>query len=304
MLRTSPRWQLVGEAGDAFEAIQQAGMLRPDLILLDIELPALSGIEAARQILACHPGSRILFLSAHRSWDIVEAALLTGAQGYILKADAGSDLLPAMEAIVEGRRFLGAALAGRAAGRTEQKGDEYDTRCHEAAFYSDTTFLLDEFARFVEAALHAANAVIVLLTGSRRRELHQRLDARGLNIDLAIKEGRYLSLDVADVLGSIMVDGWPDEERFWKSGISLMMRAARASSGDAPRLAACGECAASLAQAGGVDAAIRLEHLWDELARTFNVDILCGYSMNVPRHDEECDVFRRICAEHSVVHSG
>lgn len=84
--------EIIGEASDGAQAVQQAQRLQPDLIVLDIGLPTLNGIEAARQIRPLSPGSKIVFLTEHR--DIVEAAIRSGASGYVLKSDAGRKLLP------------------------------------------------------------------------------------------------------------------------------------------------------------------------------------------------------------------
>src|SRR5436190_19108717 len=105
-LRPSAHWHIVGEAADGPDAIEKAVALRPDLILLDVGLSTLNGIETARRILAHDSNLRILYVSEHRSWDIAEAALGTGARGYICKSDSGRELLPAMDAIVDGRRFV------------------------------------------------------------------------------------------------------------------------------------------------------------------------------------------------------
>jgi MEDS: MEthanogen/methylotroph, DcmR Sensory domain len=144
-----------------------------------------------------------------------------------------------------------------------------------------------------------------VLGETRRNELHRRLHARGLDLDLAVREHRFLSLDVAETLSGFMVDGWPDEGRFWKAGTSLVLGAARASNERHPAIAACGDGTATLLAGGNAAAAIRLEHLWDEFARTYDVEILCGYAMKVPHddEDEDIDVYRRICLEHSAVHS-
>lgn len=128
-----------------------------------------------------------------------------------------------------------------------------------------------------------------------------RLEARGLDISRAIKEGRYLRLDVADCLSNFLVDGWPNEARFWDVATSLVMKAARASTGEHPRVAACGDGACTLWQEGRGDAAVRLEQLWDEVGKTYDVAIFCGYSM--PRGDEHAGIFQDICAAHSAVHS-
>src|SRR5215469_12160590 len=104
--------QIVGEASDGHEAIQKAEELKPDLILLDISLPSLNGIEAALRIRQVSPNSKILFVSENRSPDIAEKALSTGASGYVVKSDGASELLPAINAVLEGKRFISANLVG------------------------------------------------------------------------------------------------------------------------------------------------------------------------------------------------
>jgi DNA-binding NarL/FixJ family response regulator len=110
-LQNQPELQIVGEVSDGLEAVQKAQELQPDLILLDIGLPTLNGIEAARRIRKVSPASRILFVSENRSADIAEEALSTGASGYVVKSDTGSELLPAVKAVLEGKRFISASLA-------------------------------------------------------------------------------------------------------------------------------------------------------------------------------------------------
>jgi DNA-binding NarL/FixJ family response regulator len=104
--------RVVGEVSDGLEAVQQAKELQPDLILLDIGLPTLNGIEAARRIREVSPASKVLFVSENRSPGTAEEALSTGAGGYVVKSDAASDLLPAIKAVLSGKRFISASLAG------------------------------------------------------------------------------------------------------------------------------------------------------------------------------------------------
>ena len=104
--------QIIGECSDGDEAIQKADELKPDLILLDISLPTLNGIEAARRIRQVSPNSKILFVTENRSPDIAEEALSTGATGYVVKSDGARELLPAIKAVLEGKRFISAGLAG------------------------------------------------------------------------------------------------------------------------------------------------------------------------------------------------
>ena len=112
-LRQRPGFEILAEVSDGLVAVEKAEELEPDLILMDVGLPILNGIEAARRILDRTPQSRILFLSENRSLDVAREALRTGAGGYVLKADAGRDLLPAVEAVLQGKRFVSASLAGR-----------------------------------------------------------------------------------------------------------------------------------------------------------------------------------------------
>jgi DNA-binding NarL/FixJ family response regulator len=105
-LLKKPEWQVAGEASDGFEAVQKAVELKPDLILLDIGLPTLNGIEAAQQIRELVPESEIIFLSQESSADVVQAALNLGASGYVVKASAGSQLLPAVETVISGKKFV------------------------------------------------------------------------------------------------------------------------------------------------------------------------------------------------------
>jgi DNA-binding NarL/FixJ family response regulator len=97
-LTKRPDLQVIGEVSDGLEAVQKAVELKPDLILLDIGLPTMNGIEAARRIRALVPESKIIFLSQETSGEVVEEALSTGAEGYVVKAKAGSQLLAAIGA--------------------------------------------------------------------------------------------------------------------------------------------------------------------------------------------------------------
>jgi len=106
LLRTILELQVAGEASDGLEAVQKAVELKPDLILLDIALPTLNGIEAARQIRKLVPESKIIFLSQESSADVVQAALSVGAWGYVVKANAGRELPAAVETVISGMKFV------------------------------------------------------------------------------------------------------------------------------------------------------------------------------------------------------
>ena len=210
VLQATVKWKIVGEAADGPEAIQQAEALKPDLILLDVGLPTLSGIKVAERILAANPTQRILFISEHRS--LAEGALATGARGYIIKSDAALELLPAMEVIIQGGRFVGASAGPLPLGARHEH-----VHRHEGGFYADEASLLNAWTQAAQAALRAGHTVIILALDSRRCAMHQRLQTRGVDLDGAIRENRYLSLDPLDMLSQFMVDDWPDDLLFQKA---------------------------------------------------------------------------------------
>jgi DNA-binding NarL/FixJ family response regulator len=323
MLEKRPEWQVVCEVSDGLEAVRKAEELQPDLILLDISLPRLNGIEAARQIRNVAAKSKILFLSQESSVDVAQEALSSGAWGYIIKAHAGSELLAAVEAVTQGKPFLSAGLGSyvfprgakdqdRQRRRRKEvlpsrapllRGTSNIPRCHEVQFYEDDACFLVGFTRFIGSALKAGNAVIVVATELHREGLLQRLQAHGLDIGAAIEQGSYTALDVAETLSTFMVNELPDPVRFLEVAGDLVATAVKAAKAKRPRVAACGECAPTLWAEGNADGAIRLEQLWDQMARTYDLDILCGYPLSSFHRAQDSHVFRRICTEHSAAYS-
>ena len=243
-----PELQIIAEVADGLEAVQKAQELQPDLVSLDIGLPTLNGIEAARRIREVSPTSKILFLSADRSRDIAEEALRTGASGYVVKSDAGSELLPAIEAVLQGKRFVSASFSGHdLVEPTEDQSDNLQRHegvtpsrgrkkiRHEVEFYADNTGFVDGFARFIEAALKEGNAVIVIATDSHQASLLQRLTADGLNIPAEIEQGSYIPLNVTDTLPNIMVNDSPDPVMFRKLAGDLITEAGKGARRGRPR---------------------------------------------------------------------
>ncbi len=315
-LRRIQEVQVIGEAADGLEAVRKAEELKPDLIVLDIGLPTLSGIEVARRIRNLRSECKILFMSQESSPDVAQAAFSLGATGYVVKAHAGSELLPAVEAVCKGRYYISKGLSGRNWPTGAQAprplflqevpsspvSDQARIKHrHEVQFYPDDPAFLLGLACFCEAALSAGNPVIVIATEARRKSLLETLLARGTDNAAAIEQGLYLSFDVHEALSTFMANDLPDPARFRKAFGSLLSATARTAKGAHARIAACGEIAPTLWAQGKADAAIQVEHLTDELARTCNVDILCGYVLSSSQREQGSPGYERICAEHSAV---
>jgi DNA-binding NarL/FixJ family response regulator len=179
-LQKHSEFKVIAEVSNGLEAVDQARQLQPDLILLDIGLPTLNGMEAARRIREVSAASKILFVREDRSADIVEEALSTGAGGYIVKSDAAAGLMPAVNAVLEGKRFVSASLSayGLDTPSNQQTTDHPHsdvvtftkpenfriTRHHEVGFYSVDRHFLDHVSRFIGIALKAGSAEIVITT--------------------------------------------------------------------------------------------------------------------------------------------
>ena len=242
-LEQRPDLQIIGEAADGLEAVHKAEELQPDLIVLDIGLPTLNGIGAARRIRELSPESKILFVSQESSADLVQESLRIGALGYVVKTHAGIELSAAVEAVRQGKRFISIGLSGHNFASTTDAqapvlcheeavssfapGQGEIARKHEVQFYSDESAFLVGFTRFIEAALKAENAVIVVATEPHRVSLLQRLHAGGGEVAAGVEQKHYIPLNVADTLSTFMVDGLIDPVRFANVAGDLLAEAAK-----------------------------------------------------------------------------
>ena len=111
LLQAQPDWEICGEAADGREALEKAQKLKPDVVILDIGMPSLNGLEATRQILKLNPQTRILILTLHDSDQVVREVLNAGARGFLLKSDAARDLVAAVEALRRDKTYFTSKVA-------------------------------------------------------------------------------------------------------------------------------------------------------------------------------------------------
>ena len=309
--------QVVGEASEGLEAVEKAQQLQPDLILLDIGLPKLNGMEAGRRIRDLSPTSKILFVSGNRAWYLAQEALRLGGSGYVVKSGAASELLAAIWVVLGGKQFLSPSLSSPSLNDSAErnpgdfswkrivaapKSEGVIARHHEAGLYSDDRGLLDALTQFIGAALKIGNAAIVLATESHRNRLLVSLQKYGLNVVSAVEEGRYTALDAAGALSTVMVDGKFDTVRLLAIFEDLIGKAAEAAREGQSRVAIFGECVQLLCAEAKAEAAMQMEELGNQLADRYDVDILCGYSLTSFQDGMGSHMFEKVCAEHSAVH--
>ncbi len=107
LLEAQPNWSVVGEAVNGREAVHMARELKPDVVILDITMPDVNGLEAARRILSDNPSMPILMFTMHSSKELVTAARDIGARGYLMKAESGSKLIDAVDALLHHQTYFG-----------------------------------------------------------------------------------------------------------------------------------------------------------------------------------------------------
>jgi PAS domain S-box-containing protein len=177
----------------------------------------------------------------------------------------------------------------------------HDHEGHVVQLYTDDGFLIDVLSRFVGEALAVGDAAVVIATESHQRELEKRLSVRGLDTVKAKRQGRYSALDAAQTLPRFMENGTVDEVRFKTIVGGLLTQARNAVDGKQCRIAAFGELVALLWAEGKPQEAIRLERLWNDLAKTHSFSLLCAYPVSGFSEGGQIEPFLKICEEHSGV---
>jgi DNA-binding NarL/FixJ family response regulator len=292
-------FQVIGRVSDGLEAIQKGQELQPDLILLDVGLPKVNGLEAAKQVRKLAPLAKILFISQEFSFDMVEAALRVGGSGYVHKLRVQRDFLPAIESVLRGKYFVSGVIRGAFG---EVTTDTPAIR-HEFQFCSDDAICVQSFTDFTAFTMKAGKAAIVIATESHRAAVLDGLSAKKWDVRSMIQRGVLIPLDVSESLSTFMLNENLDPSRFFDLAGDLIEEAVKAVQREhAPRVGICRECPLALFANGSVAQALRLEHLWGLIAHTSVVDLLCGYSSAM--FEQHSDIFKSICAEHSAVYSG
>jgi len=196
------------------------------------------------------------------------------------------------DAIIRGGGFVSGGL-GRVA-----RGDSLASHKHDLLFCSSDAVLVDAFSRFIAGVLSEGNVVIALVTEAHNISLTRRVQASA-DLASAIGERHYILVNINALLAKVMINGWPDRPRFMDTIGELVIEAARRATGRNPRVAAVGECASTVWVHGYLEAAIQLEHLWDEMAKSRQMDVLCAYSLTA--REENAQTVRALCAEHTAV---
>jgi PAS domain S-box-containing protein len=172
---------------------------------------------------------------------------------------------------------------------------------HVVQLYAEDGFLVDVLSRFVGGALAVGDAAVVIATKSHHTELERRLSANGVDTDKAALQGRYIVLDAIETLPKVMVEGLVDEDRFRETVGQALTKAENSVARKQGRVAVFGELVALLWAGGKPWEAIRVEQLWNDLAKSHSFSLLCAYPIAGCNHERHIEPFLKMCGEHSSV---
>jgi CheY-like chemotaxis protein len=294
MLHANEQLLVVGEAVDGLEAVQKAAELQPDVVLIDIGLPKLNGIAVAQQIRPILPQAKLLFVSLESSPAIVQEVMRQGAHGYVHKLRAHGDLLPAIEAVLEGKPFVSEGIE-----YAESRKSDYR---HEVHFYPDDENFLQAATRFLSSALHSGGAAIAVVTRAHEKMLVERLKADGRGVDAAARAGNYLFADAAAFVSEILLGKVAESNR--PDSLSDLVEIARSAlTREGGRIAVFGECAGLLCAHGNTSGALEMEKWGNAWVRKQCVDLICAYPLNTFPKGQDDPAFDSVCAEHTAIFS-
>jgi signal transduction histidine kinase len=174
-------------------------------------------------------------------------------------------------------------------------------QAHSVQFYDEDSGMIASVCDYFEEVLEERNSALVVATPSHREGIKAKLAERGLNVEQATREGRYIELDAEETLAQFIQEGWPDPERYKQTVGKMITRVRSAARGNPPRLAVFGEMVALLWAQGKKDTALRLEELWNELQKTETFTLRCAYPMRGFDRKEDAEGFLAICQGHSHV---
>jgi PAS domain S-box-containing protein len=169
---------------------------------------------------------------------------------------------------------------------------------HVVQLYTDDGFLIDVLSSFVGGALAVGDAAVVIATRFHRTELEKRLSANGVDIAKAATQGRYVVLDATETMTRLLVDGSVDDDRFHEVVGEVLIQVEKAVSSKQGRVAIFGELVALLWADGKPAEAIRVEKLWNNLARSHSFSLLCAYPLAGCNSDRHIEPFLEMCGEH------
>ena len=280
--RLARDFEVVAAVSDGRQALHAARRLDPDVAVLDITMPELDGFQTARELKQSGSRARIVMMTMHDADEFVEAAIDSGAHGYVLKTRMQSDLSSAIDHAIAGRLFVPSLTSLR-------------SNRHAMLVGTEPRLFLDDVSRLLATAIRRGDIAVIIGTEATRNGVTERLLARGCDLARATDRGTYISLDAAAAVSEIIVDGRLDVHRV-AAFVDDFERSRLAAS--ASNLTLVGEMAALLCADGNHEAALQIERTWDDLTRSLPFLTVCCYS-TACFTEQRPQLFANICGPHS-----
>jgi CheY-like chemotaxis protein len=270
----------VCEAPDGRTGISLQPVGAFDIVLMDIDLPDISGFEVIRQMKKASTRENIIVVTGdHKIEFVKDVAEQLGARFTFKKPLDVSKLVSMIQQVTDPLK-------------PRERGETSRAFRHEVQFYPDDVFLIEAVSSFVKTSLYEGAMVIIIATEHHRKALQDLI-----NFSYPIHESRAVFYDAEATLATFMRDDWPNKTLFTKEMGLILQQAAL--TGPARVF---GEMVAVLWAQGKLRAAIRLEELWNDLAREQEFTLLCGYPKSAFSNPKDNDLFLQVCRPHTHVH--
>lgn len=314
-IESQPDFRVCGEAGDGFEAIEKARQLRPDIVLMDINMPRMNGLAATRIIRHEIPDCNVIIVTQNDARIAREQARSVDAKGVVTKSDLTRDLIPTMGAVaMENNSSLGqprnerGVIADRyLAGADGDATGEAEPWCgllasaaprdHIVQLYQDQQFLNRAVCRFAAAAIANGEGVILVPTIAHWDAFRPRLEGEGVDVKAAESRGQLTIVDADNLLPTFMRDGMPDSPVFLGLAANVISQAR--GDGRYPKVRWWGEMVNLLWERGDVASSMHLEDSFNQLAHDQDIAIFCSFLMDNFNGDVHARMLPRLGENHS-----
>jgi CheY-like chemotaxis protein len=286
-------FRVVAAVTDGRQAVDAVLRLDPDLAVLDITMPELDGFRTAQALKHAGARANVVFLTLHDADEYVDAALRSGANGYVLKARMEADLVRALHHALAGRRFLPSL--------TSLSTMAGDAGAHTLHFRAGDGSFHDDVVEMLLAALARGEMAVVIGTAGLRSSVASGLNAAGCDVSAMRATGNYFEFDAADALSQFMRNGRPDAGELGRMVDDLERLRLACTPGGRSRVTIFGEMAGLLMRDGEFEAAIELEQTWSRLTRSLPYLTICSYLSRTPDRELHPAVWSAMCAEHSAI---
>jgi DNA-binding NarL/FixJ family response regulator len=283
---------VVASAPDGPRALEAAQRLDPDLVLLDITMPGLSGLQVARELKRSGARARIVFLSMHPAQDYIEAAVSAGGHGYVLKTRIQPDLVSAVNHVLSGQIFV-PTLSAMSVATSGARG-------HAVYFYRDESAFLEEAAGLARTMLRRGEPFVIIGNEAMRNGVAELVQARGVDLALAGERNQYRSVSTVTFLSQSTRNGWPDAAAIIETASELEQFRLSSPDGPRARVTILGNMT-PVWRGQSPNAAFELERLWDTLTAGAPFFTVCAYAADCFSALGSPSPRATVCAEHGFV---